>query len=377
MLANNNHGRVLLKIVLGLVVLAGVAAAVYFGLQSPARVAIVKRGLAEDAVTGSVVIDAEGGIRELKSEANGKVINVDGIAQGAKFKEGDPLVLLDTSDLVRARDEAQRKYDADQERAKLTNKDEEELELAKEALETARRLHGIGELSDEQLRNAERALKNVQTAIDVREFDRKKAADDFDAMVKDMNRQIERMTIRAPSDGAVHQALVSKGALIHAGQPVALIFSNERVVAAKISEESFGRVKIGQPARLRLLTYENETYDATVKKLHPVADDAQRFTVFLDVKVDPERLKPKSTGEVTITVDRRENQLMIPRRALFNGDQVLVVKNGRVELRTVEVGFRALNAAEIRGGLEEGDYVIVENLEQFRPGKRVRVEIVE
>jgi hypothetical protein len=111
-----------------------------------------------------------------------------------------------------------------------------------------------------------------------------------------------------------------------------------------------------------------------VSHLFPVADDAQRFKVYLDVKVDPQRLKPKSTGEVTITIEKRDNVQTIPRRSLLNGNQVLVVSNGVVELRTVEVGFKSLNAVEIRNGLRDGELVIAESLEQFRPGSRVRVE---
>ena len=34
------------------------------------------------------------------------------------------------------------------------------------------------------------------------------------------------------------------------------------------------------------------------------------------------------------------------------------------------------DVVEVRAGLEEGEHVIVENQEQFRPGRRVRVELV-
>ena len=49
------------------------------------------------------------------------------------------------------------------------------------------------------------------------------------------------------------------------------------------------------------------------------------------------------------------------------------MKDGRVERRPVEVGYLALNIAEIRKGLEPGEQIIVENLEEFRAGQRVRL----
>lgn len=371
-----NSGRLLLKLGLALVVLAGIGVALFYSLRSTARVAVVKRALAEDLVPGSVTIDADGGIRELKSEAAGKVIDVEGIKPGRKFKKGDPLVKLDDRDLVRAKDEAARKYEAARKAAGIQAKSNTAIEDAERALETAKRLQALNEVTAESVRAADRTLNLAKTAESLRELKVETDAAEFEFAQKELQLQIEKMTVEAPIDGEIHESIVWRGALIGAGTPVALFFSNERVVAARISEEDFGRVKVGQPARLRLLTYGGETFDATVKETFPVADAAQRFKVFLDVKVDPERLKPNSTGEVTITVDRHDNALTIPRRALINGNQVFVVRDGVVERRDVEVGFRALNAAEIRKGLEEGEQVIVENLEMFRAGKRVRVEVV-
>ena len=92
------------------------------------------------------------------------------------------------------------------------------------------------------------------------------------------------------------------------------------------------------------------------------------------MKADPDVLKPKSTGEVTITIDQRADQMMILRRAVFDSNKVYIVKDGRVERRLVEIGYVALNVVEVRKGLEVGDLVIVDRLEEFREGQRVRTE---
>ncbi len=376
MFVPRNNGSLLLKLALVLVVFAGLAVVAFVGLQSRARVATVTRGLAVDAVTGSVMVHADGGIRELKSLAGGTVVWCEAIDPGDKFIERDKLVQLDTTELERARDKLERNYLQERERVKIRLESDYSRKLAAEAVETAKRLKALGTVSDEQVRSAEMALAKIETELRLTTYNDVQAEIEFKAAMAEMQLQLDRMTVRAPMDGAIEGALTWRGALINAGQPVALIFSNKRVVAAKISEENFGRIQIGQPARLRLLTYGDTEYDAVVSKLLPTADDAQRFTVHLDVQVDPEQLKPNSTGEVTITVDERKDAKVIPRRALINNDQVLVVKNGRVEQRKVAAGFVALNVVEILEGLDDGEQVIVENLEQFRPGSRVRVDVV-
>ena len=72
-----------------------------------------------------------------------------------------------------------------------------------------------------------------------------------------------------------------------------------------------------------------------------------------------------------ITVGRKENALIVPARAV-NIDQVLIVDGGVVEQRTVKIGFKSADYAEILTGLNEGEQVIVEDQDAFHPGQRVR-----
>lgn len=89
--------------------------------------------------------------------------------------------------------------------------------------------------------------------------------------------------------------------------------------------------------------------------------------------MDPVRLVPGSNGQVNITVEEREDRPLIPRRALFNGTNVFVVQEGRVQLREVSLGLVSLSTAEITKGVAPGELVIVENLDTFRNGQRVRI----
>jgi len=96
--------------------------------------------------------------------------------------------------------------------------------------------------------------------------------------------------------------------------------------------------------------------------------------VWLEITdIEPEKLIPGITGEVTIETGRRAAKAIIPRRALLN-DNVYVVKNGTVELRPVTKGYVWLNGAEITEGLEPGEQVIVEELDSFRAGDSVKVQ---
>lgn len=375
MRAKTNQGGIVLKVVVVLVLLAAASVALFYNFQSTARVKASERDNAVDAVTGSVTVQADGGMKDLKSEAAGKVVMAN-IDPSSKFKQHDVLVQLDTTDLDRLINEAVRTYEHARQEAKLRREANMDKKVATDRLETAKRMLTLGTVAQEDVNALQRALEQIELGLKLADLNEKKAEEDHKLRMERFATEREKMSIRAPFDGAVQGAYVIVSELINVGQPVAIIYSSKRIVAAKISEENFGRLKVGQTARLRLLTYGSQEYDATVSKLLPTADEAQRFTVYLDVKVDPELLKPNSTGEVTITVDQRPNQVMIPRRALFDSDKVFVVANGRVHKRQVEVGYVSLTKVEIRKGIELGEYVIVDELEQFRDGERVRMQVV-
>ena len=58
----------------------------------------------------------------------------------------------------------------------------------------------------------------------------------------------------------------------------------------------------------------------------------------------------------------------------MNGDNVFVVKNGKVELRKVTKGSVWARGIEITSGLEPGEEIIVEGTEGFHDGQAVTTE---
>ena len=375
----NGKSNVVLNLVVAVALLGGVAWLAFASFRPTAIVATVKRGAAVDVVTGSVVVHASGDVRELKSEADGRVAWCEALIVGKSFKQGDELVRLDTEDQQREIKQAESDYLAATERRKIQLKNDPRLQLAQKALDESTRYHARREISDQDFDKAKRDFDAVKTNLELENFDQVQAKNAFETAQAARKRLLEKMTPRAPVDGTVQGINVYPGALISKGSTIATYYATTRDVVAKVSEDSAGKLAVGQRAKVRLLNYGSREFDATVKVVLPFADaDTQRYTAYLAVDPEalaPEKLIPFGTGEVTITVGERANSPLVPRRSLFSGLDgycVFVVKDGRVEKRKVEVGFVGLNLAEIRKNLEAGEQVIVSDLEQFRDGQRVR-----
>jgi len=374
---SDKPGRSLLwlKIILALAVLAAAAFAVVLSMRSVAKVETVVSGEARDLKPGSVTVK-EVYSMQMKSAIGGRVLK-DGYSldPGMPVKEADVLVHLDTSDILIAKDEIQNQYDAVKQRMAVGSVQTFALESAQSDFNNTERLFKMGQVSDSDYQKARRAVETIKQQLALEKVTNEENLKTDENTLRTEQSNIDKMTIRAPFAGVVSYVYAHPGDLIDAGSPIVALITTDRLVEAKISEEDFANIKVGQPVAVEFLPYGAWVYNGTVKKILPTADpETQRHLVDLNITdIEPEKLIPGITGEVTIVVGTRKAKAIIPRRALLN-ESVFVVKGGRVELRKVRKGFVWLTGAEILEGLEPGEQVIVEDLDSFRDADRVRVE---
>lgn len=375
MSAPSNNSRLGLKLLIILALLIAGGVFLRSALRPVARVVAVAPGQAVNSVPGSVLVAATR-ISQLTSEIGGRIQKTE-LDPGKVVREGEVLVQIDTGDIDLEIEKIQIDLDALKKTVAAGSAITFEYETAEENLENAERQHARGSMSDQELARVKRSVEAIKLRQDQEMVSNKQRIDTFENSLKVKQRQRAKMTITAPFDGVVSAVFAKKDDQIGNNFSIATLITITRVVEAKISEENFASVQLGQRAVVRFLTYGEARYDATVVKKMPTAElGTQRYIAHLEVKISPEKLLPDLTGDVSIIVGQRETQTQIPRRALFD-NFVYVVKDGRVERRKVKPGFTALNLAEIMEGLRPGEQVIVDGLDQFKDGDRVKVEVVK
>jgi RND family efflux transporter MFP subunit len=348
----------------------------YVYLSRPvALVAQATKGTALKQVPGSVIVMAEFEM-ELKSEVGGRIVHSE-LDPGHAVKAGEVLAQLDTGDLELEIEGIRMKYEADKQRIAVGSAIELELQTAKEELEEFGRLVRSGNRSEAEYTRQQRRVRAIEQRVELERVNNQLLIDGYENTLRVKQRQLEKMTIIAPFDGVISEVGAARpGDLIGSNWPLAKLISASRTVEAKISEENFADLRLGQRASVRFLPYGGALFEAVITKILPTSDpETQRYMVHLDVKIEPDQLVPGITGEVSIVVGERKADANIPRRALF-GNNVYVVNDGRVELRQVEVGFTSLTTVEILSGLSEGDEVIIDEIDRFRNGDRVRTRLV-
>ena len=353
-----------------IIVLIAVGAFVFLtGNRSEAITRAAWRGKAVRAVPGSIIVTAEYEMN-LKSEVGGRVVASE-LDPGAAFGAFDFLVQIDSSDLELEIERIENDYQAAEARIEVGSDLELDLATAKESLAAAARLVQSGNMSETAYRQQERGVLQIEQKLKRENVSNEQLLATFKNTLALKRRELAKMTVTAPFECVVSEVYARPGDLIGSNSPIALLISTSRTVEARISEENFSNIRLGQQASVRLLGYGREQFNAKVSKILPAADaETRRYTVHLDVEIDQSRLVPGLTGEVSIITAERENTVIIPRRALI-GDKVMVVVDGKVDVRSVEKGYESLNEVEILAGLESGDLVITEELDLFREGDAV------
>jgi len=362
-----------LKLSIAAAILVAAVLALIYALRTTASVSVVRRGQALDLVPGSLTVLAEYEM-DLKGEYPGRILR-SALEPGKQVKTGDFLVQIDSSKLELDIDKTVNELDAQKKRVAIGSPFDSDLENLRDDLAEKERLFKAGGIAEVDVVKARRGVKALEQKLSLDKVDREQALAGLENSLKTERLQLARMTITAPFDGTVAQVLAHPGDIIGSDAPIAHLIASKRIVEAKVSEERFANIKVGEKATVRILTYGDSQYSATVTQILPTADPAtQRYVLYLQINIAPEMLKPGMTGEVSITVGEHEKTLLVPRRALY-GRNLLVVKNGRVESVTPEVGYVSLNDVEILSGVSEGDAVIVDEIDRYRPGESVHTVI--
>lgn len=368
-----------LKFIVALLVLAGVVGLVAFKSRPVAQVAVVTKGRAVNSVPGTVVIRAEYE-QPLVSEVAGRVIERDfNLDLGKQVKKGDILCRIETADLDIDIEHIESEQDAMKRKVEAGSLTELERQTAREALDQVERMFKLGGVSETDIAKQRRAYKAIEIRVENEKISNQAALDSYVNSLKVKRRIASKMTIRAQFDGVVSAVFVHPGALIDANTSLATLITISRAVEAKISQENFAGIALGQKAIVRFLGHEGDIYDATTIKILPTAEaETQRYIVHLEVntKGKTDLLVPGLTGEVSIVVGERDAQALVPRRAVF-GNSVYAVEDGRVKRRKIELGYVSLNIVEVIKGLQTGEMVVVEDIDKFREGDRVTTEVVK
>ncbi len=402
-----------LKWIAVLVALAAAAAAAWwFTRPVPPSLPVVRvqRSTYTDTVPGTATGVVEPARRiQVQAQLSARITDVK-VHRGDVVKAGDPLVVLDPSDIddqVRTLQAAlpvlETRVQQAEARAGQVGRDAERAErlaadgsLAPAQLDSATSGRRLAALDAEVARAA---LRQARVQLDVMRAALRHAMvrAPFDGIVLDVDAVVGQMasalslgsggsgSSRSMGGMAGASAALLAGAGGGSGGLVDLADESTMAVDVDVDERDFGRVQIGQEATLSVDALGKKAFTGTVEEVFPFISRAldQNRTARVRVRLpDGARaeVRPGMSVQVDVVVARRDNVLVVPTTAILTrsgGKAVWRVIDGRIHETPVKVSASTWESAVIESGLDEGDVVLMPRSgSALKDGMKIRIEEV-
>jgi HlyD family secretion protein len=394
------RSRRLMYIVIGvavvLIAVVGLIAAARGGTKiDPSKLAKVERGDLAKSVVATGKVEPITKV-EIKSKASGivKKLYVDA---GDRVKQGQLLAELDKEEIearvtqakaqVEASEASLKGSEADLERAKV-DAEGPDVPMLKRAYDRAQGMAKEGVVSasalDDAQKNYELAL-NKQNVAKAQLLVLKAKIGQAQAQLlqdhanlKQLEEQLGYTTISSPIDGIILSRDVEVGdavsSILVLGSTATLIMTegdtSEVYVKGKVDESDIGKVYLGQPARIKVESFKDKTFNGKVTKISPMGvekDNVTTFEVRVSINNPGGELKAAMTANAEIILEEHKNVLQIPEGSiLYDKDKKASVEipdeRGKEGKRKIAVNIGISNGAktEVLGGLKEGDQVVLQ-----------------
>jgi HlyD family secretion protein len=186
--------------------------------------------------------------------------------------------------------------------------------------------------------------------------------------------------IKAPRDGILISRNVERGNVV---QPSAILMvlapAGETQIVVQIDESNLGLLKIGQKATISADAYPKKNFEGLLSYINPsINAQTGSVEVKLSVPRPPDYLRQDMTVSVEIEVAHIANAIAVDASSIrdmsSNKPSVMVVENGRANLKTVTIGIIGDAAVEVTSGLKSGDVIVRGTNVGLTVGQRVRVQ---
>ncbi len=384
-------------VVIVLVLIVGVAVAFSRGSSKidPSKLAKVEKGDLAKSVVATGKVEPITKV-EVKSKASGIVKKLL-VEYGDRVKKGQLLAQLDKVEIEAGVEQSRaalqgaqanlKGAQADYERAKV-DAESPDVPLLKRAYDRAIHMAKDGVVSESALDDAEKGYKlavnkqNVaraqMTVLQAKIAQSEAEVAHDQANLKQLLEQLNYTDIVSPIDGIILSRDVEMGdavsSILVLGSSATLVMTlgdtSEVYVKGKVDESDIGRVYLGQPARIKVESFKDKTFNGVVTKISPMGvekDNVTTFEVRVSINNPGGELRAEMTANAEIILDEHKSVLQIPEGAIiYDKDRKASVDvpdpKGKDGQRKVAINIGISNGAktEVLSGVKEGDQVILQ-----------------
>lgn len=195
--------------------------------------------------------------------------------------------------------------------------------------------------------------------------------------IKSAEERLDKYIIRAPFSGSYSEVLQEPGAVVNSGTKVARITRSNRLeIELPLRTEDLDFVRPGTMVNITSSSRRN-TWKGRVVRVSDIVDPTtQSVNTYIAFTPSNERVYDGQYLEVEIPGTRLKDVMEIPRNAVFNQNEIFVVKENRLSVQPIQI--EKFNEETLFfSGLDEGAMVVTEPLINAYENMEVVIEGTE
>jgi HlyD family secretion protein len=287
------------------------------------------------------------------------------------------------------REEAERKYRSDVDRAASNlRKEERNHERAMELFRGGFLSKAEKEQADARLVNAEEDARLAAIGeVSLRAIDREIASlrarsAAARATLAALAERRAKLSITSPFAGMVTSKTIEVGETKRPGAPLfAVADPRDIYIEAPIDESEAAKVRKGQKVRLYPDAYLGETFSGVVSEVRPTIEVSKEVSRANTIEVRPEpspgSLRLGMSVDVEVLTGRKEEALQVPSSAVMEREGqkfVYIVREGKIVRSNITTGISNWDRTEILTGISPGNLVVTSlEIRDLVPGSRVGI----
>ena len=240
-------------------------------------------------------------------------------------------------------------------------------------------LHVIEEKSQARVWSVPFSIKVMELQVEQAKFALNMSKLELDMAKLDLARaklELAKAIIAAPFGGVIAEVYIEDGqqlsAMTYTGPAICIVDPSEIKMNGVIDEIDISKVKLGKEAIIILDALPSKEVRGKVTLISPVGTiraGVVSYKATITLENPDEELRDGMSATAEIVIDRRENVLLIPNRAmqgtLAQPWVKVVAEDGRTERRDITVGLSDGIDTEVLSGLKEGEKVVVPQVAQM------------
>jgi RND family efflux transporter MFP subunit len=222
------------------------------------------------------------------------------------------------------------------------------------------------------------SLSAIQAIPEVQAEKNKLALASLEIQKKQLQKQINSATIKAPFSGVITKKFIDLGSVVGPGIP---LFEITDVSSLKLTvyvpEAEIMKFGKSQKVNVKADIYADKNFDGTITNIAVQADKSHNFAVQVTVSNPNKELMAGMYGNMSVANQTSKNALSIPRSALIGSTQnpqVYVIKSGKAILTSFQAGISDGTHIEVASGIDKNDKIVIKGQVNLQNKSNVKIK---